>query len=263
MDESKVLSLRELHERLGKIIAENDARGWSERNDQPVYVRVGQPKTPTGRPRREKKFPIHGADFGQEGVGRTAEKKTVWATCLRSDFVAAGDHDRKIKAGTRVVVTLSDLANPDPCAFREEAGVVVRHGRDSSGIYTEVRLDSGATEKVHRSNPKPEAPQDSPHVVEAAAVLSAAGFVPDGATREETVRVPTRKSPVFGGVGGELKTLGGRTRFKLPGTDFRATVGPRTVSVYRVERGEATSFSNFAAKEFTAADLAAATKRPA
>jgi hypothetical protein len=71
------------------------------------------------------------------------------------------------------------------------------------------------------------------HQERAVAVLLAAGFVPDGATKEERVRIPTSKSPVFGASGGELRTLGGRARYAMPGTNVRVTVGGRTVSVYK------------------------------
>lgn len=67
-------------------------------------------------------------------------------------------------------------------------------------------------------------------------VLTGAGFVPDGATREEAVRIPTSRAPVHGrGAygGGELRTLGGRTRFALPDSGVRATVGTRTICVYQ------------------------------
>lgn len=65
------------------------------------------------------------------------------------------------------------------------------------------------------------------------------GFVPDGKTMEETVRVPTMDAPVFGSSGGELRTFGGRSRFALPGTNVRCTVGPRTTNVYEVVDGQA------------------------
>lgn len=64
-----------------------------------------------------------------------------------------------------------------------------------------------------------------------------AGFEPDGTTREETVRIPTRNSPLFGNSGGELAKLGGRQRFAIPGTTYKATVGMRTTAVYRSEGG--------------------------
>lgn len=58
------------------------------------------------------------------------------------------------------------------------------------------------------------------------------GFAPAGETRQEHVRIPTMRSPVLGGMGGERRTLGGRTRYALPGSDLRVTVGPRTTNVY-------------------------------
>ena len=64
--------------------------------------------------------------------------------------------------------------------------------------------------------------------------LLAAGFIPDGQTRQQQVRIPTRRSPVYGLSGGELATLGGRQRLALPGTCVKATVGPRTLALYRL-----------------------------
>lgn len=80
----------------------------------------------------------------------------------------------------------------------------------------------------------------------AAEILIGAGYVPAGETHQETVRVPTQASPIFGMTGGELRTFGGRARFELPGTDRRATVGPQTVSLYRVQDRKATDFTNVA-----------------
>lgn len=58
------------------------------------------------------------------------------------------------------------------------------------------------------------------------------GFAPAGETAEQIVRIPTMKSPVYGGLGGERRKIGGRARYALPGTDLRVTVGPRTTNVY-------------------------------
>ena len=66
-------------------------------------------------------------------------------------------------------------------------------------------------------------------------VLQGAGFVPDGATPVETVRVPTAASPLFGKSGGVLATFGGRVRMAMPGTDIKVTVGARTTYLYRVQ----------------------------
>lgn len=65
--------------------------------------------------------------------------------------------------------------------------------------------------------------------------LLAAGFSPDGQTREEIVRVPTKHSPLLGLSGGELAKFGGRQRFAQGATGVKATVGPRTTAIYRVE----------------------------
>lgn len=69
---------------------------------------------------------------------------------------------------------------------------------------------------------------------EVIAALAAAGFVSDGATREESVRVPTSHSPLYGTSGGEIATFGGRQRFVMTGTNIKATVGKRTTAIYRV-----------------------------
>ncbi len=86
---------------------------------------------------------------------------------------------------------------------------------------------------------------------QAAAVLLRAGFAEDGHTREETVRVGTSRSPVYGGIGGELRTSGGRARFVLPGTDIRVTVGQRTVCIYRRAGREPEFFGTVETKRFT------------
>jgi hypothetical protein len=87
--------------------------------------------------------------------------------------------------------------------------------------------------------------------VAAAAVLVAAGFVADGQTREETIRATS------GALGDRLVTTGGRGRFALPGTDIRATVGPRTVCLYRRAGREVTFLGegNYRTTNFTAEQL--------
>lgn len=54
--------------------------------------------------------------------------------------------DPKHAIGTRVVI----LGEPDD-AGRDPQGVVVSHGHDATGIYTEVKLDDGESAKFHRS----------------------------------------------------------------------------------------------------------------
>ena len=85
-------------------------------------------------------------------------------------------------------------------------------------------------------------------VDETVVLLLELGFAPAGETAEQVVRIPTQKSPVYGGLGGERRTLGGRARYALPGTDLRVTVGPRTVNVYR-SRGD--SKAEFVLNEHT------------
>ena len=85
------------------------------------------------------------------------------------------------------------------------------------------------------------------------------GFAPAGETREEHVRIPTMRSPVLGGMGGERRTLGGRARYTLPGTDLRVTVGPRTTNVYYSRGGGKIEFVlNEKTKGLTSSALRAA-----
>jgi hypothetical protein len=86
-------------------------------------------------------------------------------------------------------------------------------------------------------------------VDEAVAALLDLGFVPAGATATEHVRIPTMKSPVLGGMGGERRTLGGRARYVLPGTDLRVTVGPRTTNLYYVRGGKTEFVLNESTKD--------------
>lgn len=63
------------------------------------------------------------------------------------------------------------------------------------------------------------------------------GWVDDGQTDTQTVRIPTSKCPVYGrGAygGGEVRTFGGRERLAKPGTEWKVTVGTRSVNFYRV-----------------------------
>jgi len=82
-------------------------------------------------------------------------------------------------------------------------------------------------------------------VVPVVEALIAAGFVAAGHTDSEEVRISTSNSPVFGGIGGEVRKFGGRQRYSKPGTDMRVTVGPRTVNVYRVVKGTVSGFVGF------------------
>lgn len=70
-------------------------------------------------------------------------------------------------------------------------------------------------------------------------LLHEAGWVDDGRTQTEHVRIPTTKVPayLFGGQGGELRTLGGRLRLAKPGTDRKVTVGKRTTYFYEIREG--------------------------
>ena len=76
------------------------------------------------------------------------------------------------------------------------------------------------------------------HQAEAIAILLAAGFQPHGETASQTVRIPTVRAPVYGGIGGELATFGGRPRFVKPGTTLRVTVGKVTTCFYDVVDGQ-------------------------
>ena len=67
--------------------------------------------------------------------------------------------------------------------------------------------------------------------------LEGIGFIADGQTSEQIARVPTIRSPIFGSIGGERRVFGGRSRYVLPGTTMRATVGIRTTNVYHVRGG--------------------------
>lgn len=104
-------------------------------------------------------------------------------------------------------------------------------------------------------------------VDEVVTTLLELGFTPAGATREEVVRIPTRRSPIYGGTGGEHRTLGGRARYALPSTDLRVTVGPRTTNIYFARGGKTEFVLNEGTRDLTASELrdavGAATGRPA
>lgn len=82
---------------------------------------------------------------------------------------------------------------------------------------------------------------------EAVELIEGAGFDSAGHTECETVRVPTRRAPVFGGCGGEVRIFGGRLRFALG--DRRVTVGPRTVNFYTMGSNGPTDFVQFKTRD--------------
>lgn len=90
---------------------------------------------------------------------------------------------------------------------------------------------------------------------EVIATLLDLGFVPAGETTEQIVRMPTMRVPVYGGLGGERRTLGGRDRYVLPGTELRATVGPRTTNVYFSRSGKIEFVLNAKTPQLTAGAL--------
>ena len=53
-------------------------------------------------------------------------------------------NDKKFKVGSAVLWD-------DPTTQRVRQATVVRHGRDMSGVYTEVRAEDGERYRVHRS----------------------------------------------------------------------------------------------------------------
>ena len=102
---------------------------------------------------------------------------------------------------------------------------------------------------------------------EVVATLLELGFAPAGETTEQIVRIPTTQSPVYGTLGGERRTLGGRERYALPSTDLRVTVGPRTINVYFSRAGKTEFVLNESTRQLTAQTLrdavtAAATREP-
>lgn len=68
------------------------------------------------------------------------------------------------------------------------------------------------------------------------------GFVPDGKTMEETVRVPTVDAPVRGASGGELRTFGGRDRLASARHQCSVHRGPTYNKCVR-SRGRSSSIS--------------------
>ncbi len=92
------------------------------------------------------------------------------------------------------------------------------------------------------------------------AILAEAGYVDAGAT--ESVMMPSAATHFVGGraVGGRLSP--GRRRLSLPGTDRRATVGARTVCLYRVAEKQATDFQTFKTSDVEAIRAAASGAGP-
>lgn len=71
-------------------------------------------------------------------------------------------------------------------------------------------------------------------------VLESNGWTADGRTASKSVRIPTRKSPLYGKSGGELRTTGGRVRYAKGGR--RVTVGPRSTCFYEIVENQRLNF---------------------
>lgn len=95
----------------------------------------------------------------QAGVVPPREEETPRAKC-----------DGKLKVGTWVVARRD--GQPDAL------GTVVRHGRDSNGVYTEVQVFEGEKERFHRSLLREAVEEEDFH-------LSSDGSTLDGARRQE------------------------------------------------------------------------------
>jgi hypothetical protein len=76
------------------------------------------------------------------------------------------------------------------------------------------------------------------------------GFVEDGVTATEQVRIPTVQTPVFGGAGGTLATFGGRQRFSHPVSKVKATVGLVTTFFYTVNNKTTKPIAHLRTKDF-------------
>ena len=80
-------------------------------------------------------------------------------------------------------------------------------------------------------------------------MLTDHGWTRDGQTQSDTVRMATTTSPVYGGIGGEIRTFGGRERWRKGQTRFFCTIGPRTVCVYSMMKGTFCALLNCPTKE--------------
>jgi hypothetical protein len=87
----KPLTLRELRDRLTEIIQEHDAvPRFAGRNEMPVYVRIEQPKTPTGRLRRDKFVPVHFGGSSLVGFRTDESAERIDAICLIASRLQGG-----------------------------------------------------------------------------------------------------------------------------------------------------------------------------
>ena len=100
-------------------------------------------------------------------------------------------------------------------------------------------------------------------VAVATAILTGFGFVEDGVTDKTTVRVHSHEAPILGGIGGELRTFGGRSRYRLSARtsgllmDVHATIGPRTVNLYVLKREGIEFLANYPTADLTREDIEA------
>ena len=79
-----------------------------------------------------------------------------------------------------------------------------------------------------------------------ATLLAESGWQPFGETKSEQVRIGTSKVPVYGGIGGEVRTFGGRQRYRKGETDLFVTLGRNSVCFYHRQDGKAIGFRTYA-----------------
>jgi hypothetical protein len=76
--EGGIMTLKEMHKRLGDIIESHAANGWSERNDQPVIVVVQNPKYKRDH---DMHIGIERVAFGSYGINVTSNDPDItWVT---------------------------------------------------------------------------------------------------------------------------------------------------------------------------------------
>jgi hypothetical protein len=79
------MTLKQLHQRLGEIIAEHERKGWGERNDQPVIVFA---QNPSRKRRHDIRIQLDRIASGSYGVHLNDNDQTTWTTEARGTVIS-------------------------------------------------------------------------------------------------------------------------------------------------------------------------------
>jgi hypothetical protein len=112
------MTLKELHKRLGVIIFENEARGWSDRNDQTVIIEITPPSS-RKRSRRSRYLKLQYASSATMGIAG----QQYMSISARSDDeipLATSSPKRSRSPSLKLCEHVTGRAKAHTCPYKED-----------------------------------------------------------------------------------------------------------------------------------------------